>query len=81
MPDIDTSPHIWLEPRSQPKQGESAADHALRWLKERGGTGVFDKKGALLAAGERAPVMRSTWNKLRDAKKIIIEGKRVRVSQ
>jgi len=40
---------------------------ALKWLREHNGTGVFDKNGVLLAAGELAPFMRSTWNKLRDA--------------
>lgn len=39
---------------------------ALRWLREHNGDGLFDNNGVLLAAGERAPVMRSTWNKLRD---------------
>ncbi len=40
---------------------------ALRWLKDHGGDGVFDKNGVLLAMGERAPCMRATWNALRDA--------------
>jgi hypothetical protein len=44
-----------------------AQQAALEWLKEHNGTGVFDKTGVLLAAGERAPFMRSTWNALRDA--------------
>ncbi len=39
---------------------------ALEWLKAHNGTGVFDKHGVLLAAGESAPFMRSTWNALRD---------------
>jgi hypothetical protein len=39
---------------------------ALRWLVERHGDGVFDKNGIALAAGQTAPVMRSTWNRLRD---------------
>jgi hypothetical protein len=43
---------------------------ALQWLKEHNGTGVFDKNGVLLAAGESAPFMRSTWNALRDAGQI-----------
>lgn len=37
---------------------------ALRWLKEHTGDGLFDNCGVLVAAGERAPVMRSTWNHL-----------------
>lgn len=40
---------------------------ALNWLMGHNGTGVFDKNGVLLAAGELAPFMRSTWNALRDA--------------
>lgn len=39
---------------------------ALKWLREHTGDGVFDRYGVLLAAGESAPVMRSTWNALRD---------------
>ncbi len=34
------------------------------WLEFRGGTGVFDKNGVMLAAGDHAPFMRSTWNEL-----------------
>lgn len=37
---------------------------ALRWLTERGGDGVFDKNGTLIACGESAPFVRSTWNVL-----------------
>lgn len=37
---------------------------ALKWLTDHCGDGVFDKNGVLLAAGESAPVMRSTWNHL-----------------
>jgi hypothetical protein len=43
-----------------------AQQEALKWLSEHGGDGCFDKHGVLLAAGEFAPVMRSTWNALRD---------------
>lgn len=39
---------------------------AARWLKARNGDGMFDRNGVLLAAGESAPVMRSTWGKLAD---------------
>lgn len=49
-----------------------AQDEALKWLNEHNGTGIFDKTGVLLAAGERAPFMRSTWNALRDAGKVDI---------
>lgn len=37
---------------------------ALKWLRNRNADGVFDKNGVLIAAGEKAPVMRVTWNKL-----------------
>ena len=38
---------------------------ALLWFRRRGGDGVFAKDGVLLCAGERAPIMRATWNRLR----------------
>lgn len=44
----------------------AARSAALDWLRRRNGDGVFDKRGVLLAAGERAPVTRQTWNALRD---------------
>jgi hypothetical protein len=37
---------------------------ALKWLINHSGDGLFDKNGVLTAAGERAGVMRSTWNAL-----------------
>lgn len=37
---------------------------ALRWLREHNGDGVFDLNRVLLAAGESAPVMYTTWMKL-----------------
>ena len=37
---------------------------ALKWLADHNGDGMFDNNGVLLAAGESAPVMRSTWNHL-----------------
>lgn len=38
---------------------------ALKWLRNRNGDGVFERNSqVLVAAGERAPVMRSTWNRL-----------------
>lgn len=43
-----------------------AQQAALAWLRERGGDGIFDINGVLLASGETAPVVRSTWNALRD---------------
>jgi hypothetical protein len=41
---------------------------ALLWLINRNGTGVFERNAqVLVAAGERAPIMRSTWTRLLDA--------------
>jgi hypothetical protein len=42
-----------------------AQRNALKWLAEHTGDGCFDRHGVLLAAGETAPVRRSTWNILR----------------
>lgn len=55
---------------------------ALRWFKEHNGDGIFAKDGVLVAAGERAPVMRSTWNKLAlmGMVEFYCEGKRLRVA-
>ncbi len=50
---------------------------ALRWLANRGETGVFNKNGVLLAQGDLAPVMRATWNALRNGNWITIDGRRV----
>lgn len=52
---------------------------ALKWLREHNGTGVFDKHGVLLAAGESGPFMRSTWNALRDMGRITIAGRRATI--
>lgn len=51
---------------------------ALKWFSERGGDGVFADKShqVLLARGESAPFMRSTWNKLRDRGHVEFYGKR-----
>lgn len=43
-----------------------AQARAFNWLKARGGDGMFDKNGVLLAQGELAPFMRSTWSALRE---------------
>lgn len=51
-----------------------AQTSALKWLRDRGGDGCFDKRGIALAQGETAPVMRSTWNALRDAGEIEFYG-------
>lgn len=64
-------------------QMTSSQKRALQWLTERGGTGVFDRNGVLLAAGETAGdgkgFMRSTWNALRDLGLLTIVGRRVTV--
>lgn len=40
---------------------------ALKWLRNRGGTGIFERnRQVLIAQGERAGVTRSTWNSLRN---------------
>lgn len=44
-----------------------AQREALDWLRKHNGDGLFDRNGVVLAAGESAPVMRGTWNALRDA--------------
>ena len=49
-----------------------AQRNALDWLRAHNGTGLFDRQGVLLAAGDRAPFMRSTWNALRDAGQVAI---------
>lgn len=58
-----------------------AQSRALDWLRERNGTGVWEKPGScvLIAAGERAPFTRRTWNALRDAGFIRIEDRRVSI--
>lgn len=43
---------------------------ALDWLTKRGGDGMFNMYGLVLAMGQVAPHMRSTWNALRDARKV-----------
>lgn len=40
---------------------------AIKWFHNRGGEGVFTKGQVLLARGELAAVMRSTWNALEQA--------------
>lgn len=56
-----------------------AMKSALLWLRNRNGDGVFDKSGVLVAAGQRAGVDRSTWNKLSDAGMVEFYRKRKRV--
>lgn len=50
---------------------------ALVWLKARNGTGIFDRDHVLVAAGAHGPFQRGTWNALRDAGFIRIEGNRL----
>lgn len=69
----------------QLKRAPSATEaqrSALLWLRNRNGDGVFDRNGVLVAGGERAPYMRSTWNRL-EALGLIeryLAGKRLRVT-
>lgn len=57
---------------------------ALKWLINRNGDGLFEKRNhsVLVAAGERAPIMRSTWTALAKAGMVEFyhENKRVRVT-
>jgi len=41
-----------------------AQKSALKWLKNRGADGVLDRTNCVIARGERAGVMRSTWTAL-----------------
>lgn len=41
-----------------------ALQAALDWLRRHNGDGVFDRTNVLLAAGERAPVMFLSWQRL-----------------
>lgn len=54
----------------------NAQKEALEWLQKHNGDGLFDRNGMLVAGGERAPFMRSTWNALRDAGLLEFYGKR-----
>jgi hypothetical protein len=52
----------------------SAQKDALEWLRKRGGDGSRQRGNVLLAAGEIAPVMWSTWKKLAELGKVEIYG-------
>lgn len=55
---------------------------ALEWLSARNGNGVFNRRGVVLAAGETAPFMRSTWNRLvLDGHLEVYDKKRVRLTE
>lgn len=57
-----------------------ALRQAYEWLRDRNGTGVFETNAqVLVAAGERAPFMRATWNSLRDRGGVKIDDKRVTI--
>ncbi|XCG51143.1 hypothetical protein ABVK50_11995 [Mesorhizobium sp. WSM2240] len=51
---------------------------ALKWLAERGGDGVFADSShqVLYACGDKAPFMRSTWNKLSQLGRVEFYGNR-----
>lgn len=56
---------------------------ALKWLKNRGGDGLFDKTRCVVARGERAGVMRVSWIRLEQAGLIerYANNKRVRITR
>lgn len=54
-----------------------AQRRGLEWFLDHNGTGLFDKNGVLLAAGELGGFTRSTWNALRDFGFITVEKRRV----
>ena len=56
---------------------------ALLWLRNRNGDGVFDKHRVLVAAGEKAPIMYSTWLALESAHMVefYMNNKRFRVTE
>jgi len=56
---------------------------ALKWLHNRNGDGVFDRNQVLTAAGERAPVRRSTWSKLERLGMVerYLNNRRVRITE
>lgn len=58
--------------------GSKSMVEAIEWLRERGGDGVFADRShqVLYACGEKAPFMRSTWNRLRDAGAVEFYGNR-----
>lgn len=49
--------------KSKQQQTREQTD-AVKWLGYRGGDGIFDQNGVLIARGETAPHTRSTWNAL-----------------
>jgi len=48
-----------------------AMKRALKWLRNRGDHGTFEKnRQVLIAGGDRAPITRATWDNLAKAKLI-----------
>lgn len=68
--------------RHEIKTPTEAMLSALKWFRNRGGDGVFDKNQVLVARGERAPVMRATWTRLAedDLVEFYLHGRRIRIS-
>lgn len=60
-----------------------AQRRALKWLHNRGGSGMFTHGQVLLASGELAGVMRATWNRLAQANPpaVTIEKKRCQITE
>lgn len=60
--------------RRQAKRPSDGLTHAqreaLKWLGDRGGDGIFDNNGVLLARGETAPFTRGTWNTLAESGRV-----------
>lgn len=52
------------EAQAIPRVMTAAQKNALKWFRRHNGDGVFDRYNVLVAAGERAPICRSTWNRL-----------------
>lgn len=60
----------------------NAQKSALLWLRNRNGDGVFDRYQVLVAGGERAPYMRSTWSRLESLGFVerYLNGRRLKVT-
>lgn len=69
-----------LIPVQHLQRATEAQQQAAAWLLEHNRTGVWTKQGTLLAGGEIAPVMRSTWNWLRDLGCVTMDRETKRVT-
>lgn len=60
-----------------------AQKKALKWLHNRGGSGSFTNGQVVLAQGELAGVMRSTWNTLSVSQPpcVVIAKKRIELTE